>query len=123
MIAIAAGHSGDARYALTVLLAVGMGVQNATVRALVVPDLTATVPTLTLTGLAPDSTLAGGANPRPGRGTVLILVGGSFGALLVLQIGMPVALGAVLVLISAAIAGSSRLDISSVDEPQPRPTS
>jgi uncharacterized membrane protein YoaK (UPF0700 family) len=41
--------------------------RNATVRRLAVPDLTTTVRTLTLTGVAADSSLAGGHNPRIGR--------------------------------------------------------
>ena len=51
-------------YALIVLLALAMGVRNAVVRKLAVPDLTTTVLTLTVTGIASDSSLAGGANPR-----------------------------------------------------------
>src|SRR3989454_5396750 len=54
-------------YALIVLTAVAMGLRNATVRRLAVPDLTTTVLTLTLTGLAADSTPAGGGNPRLAR--------------------------------------------------------
>ena len=53
---------GALQYALIVLLALAMGVQNATVRRLGVTDLTTTVLTLTLTGLAADSALAGGKN-------------------------------------------------------------
>jgi hypothetical protein len=48
---------------LIILTAVAMGLCNAAVRRLAVPDLTTTVLTLTLTGLAADSTLAGGHNP------------------------------------------------------------
>jgi uncharacterized membrane protein YoaK (UPF0700 family) len=51
-------------YGLIVLLALAMGVRNAVVRKLAVPDFTTTVLTLTVTGLASDSSLAGGANPR-----------------------------------------------------------
>jgi uncharacterized membrane protein YoaK (UPF0700 family) len=51
-------------YAVIVLTGLAMGVRNATVRKLGVPDLTTTVLTLTLTGLAADSSLAGGSNPR-----------------------------------------------------------
>jgi len=39
---------------MTVLLGFAMGGQNATVRKLAVPDMTTTVLTLTLTGLAAD---------------------------------------------------------------------
>ncbi len=53
VVAIAASGT-TARYAMTVLLAVAVGGQNATARWLAVPDLTTTVLTLTLTGLAAD---------------------------------------------------------------------
>src|SRR4051794_2555272 len=63
------GHpvAASARYALIVPLAIAMGIQNATARRLAVPDLTTTVLTLTLTGIAADSRLAGGTggHPRP----------------------------------------------------------
>jgi hypothetical protein len=44
--------------------ATAMGMRNAAVRKLAVPDLTTTVLTLTITGLAADSSLAHGTNPR-----------------------------------------------------------
>ncbi len=50
-------------YSVIVLSGLAMGVRNATVRKLGVPDLTTTVLTLTITGLAADSTLGGGSNP------------------------------------------------------------
>jgi uncharacterized membrane protein YoaK (UPF0700 family) len=53
-----------ATYGLIVLTAAAMGVRNAVVRRLAVPDMTTTVLTLTVTGLASDSSLAGGANPQ-----------------------------------------------------------
>src|SRR3974390_769282 len=62
-----------------------MGIRNATVRKLAVADLTTTVLTLTITGLAADSSLAGGTNPRWQRrvlAVVLIFSGAGFGALL-----------------------------------------
>lgn len=59
--------SQSSRYALIVLLALAMGVQNATARRLAVPDLTTTVLTLTLTGIAADSQLAGGSGANTGR--------------------------------------------------------
>src|SRR5262245_19970579 len=54
-------------YAVIVLTAVAMGLRNAVVRRLAVPDLTTTVLTLTVTGIAADSHFAGGSNPRIGR--------------------------------------------------------
>ena len=53
VVAVAASGT-TARYAMTVLLAFAMGGQNATARKLAVPDMTTTVLTLTLTGLAAD---------------------------------------------------------------------
>jgi uncharacterized membrane protein YoaK (UPF0700 family) len=58
---------GTRRYVVIGLLAAASGLQNATVRRLAVPDVTTTVLTLTLTGLAADSWLAGGHSPRAGR--------------------------------------------------------
>ncbi|MEV7031845.1 YoaK family protein [Streptomyces sp. NPDC093272] len=55
------------RYLLIALLGLAMGVQNATARALAVPDLTTTVLTLTITGMASDSRAAGGTGGRTGR--------------------------------------------------------
>jgi uncharacterized membrane protein YoaK (UPF0700 family) len=83
------------QYLLIVLLALAMGLQNATARRLGVPDLTTTVLTLTLTGLAADSTLAGGSNPRPGRrvaAAVTMFLGALVGAFLVLDRGVAAAL-------------------------------
>lgn len=53
-----------ATYGLIVITAVAMGFRNAVVRKLAVPDVTTTVLTLTVTGIASDSSLAGGTNPR-----------------------------------------------------------
>jgi uncharacterized membrane protein YoaK (UPF0700 family) len=52
-------------YVVIALLALAMGVRNATIRKIAVPDLTTTVLTMTLTGLAADSRLFGG----DGRGS------------------------------------------------------
>jgi len=75
--------------------AVSMGLRNAVVRKLAVPDMTTTVLTLTITGLAADSSLAGGDNPRWQRRVAAILamiVGASAGALMVRHsISLPLA--------------------------------
>src|SRR5437016_4357601 len=95
-------------YALIALTAVAMGVRNATVRRLAVPDLTTTVLTLTLAGLGADSPLAGGNNPRWQRrvASVAAMLGGAIvGALLVRSVGLawPLALiGAVTLLATLA---------------------
>jgi uncharacterized membrane protein YoaK (UPF0700 family) len=98
------------RYFTIVALSIAMGLQNAMARRLAVPDLTTTVLTLTLTGFAADSTLAGGSNPRPGRriiATVAMFVGAAVGALLQLRIGSGVVLALVLVLLLASLAAAA----------------
>jgi uncharacterized membrane protein YoaK (UPF0700 family) len=76
----------SALYGVIVLTALAMGVRNATVRQIALPDLTTTVLTLTLTGLAADSALAGGANARAwrrGASVLSMFLGAAAGALLV----------------------------------------
>jgi Protein of unknown function (DUF1275) len=85
----AVGH-GWPRYLVIALLAFAMGVRNATIRRLAVPDLTTTVLTMTLTGLAADSSLAGGDNHAAVRRTaavVAMLAGAVAGAALYLHRG------------------------------------
>jgi uncharacterized membrane protein YoaK (UPF0700 family) len=77
------------RYPLIVLLGVSMGIQNATARRLAVPDMTTTVLTLTITGVAADSVIAGGAGSVAGRRLVAVaamLVGAFVGAALALHV-------------------------------------
>jgi len=59
------------RYALIVALALAMGVQNGTARKLAVPDLTTTVLTLTITGIAADHAWAGATGARAPRTPVV----------------------------------------------------
>lgn len=85
-----------------------MGIRTATVRRLGVPDLITTVPTQTLTALAADSTLAGGANVRWGRrlsSVVSMLIGCAGGAWLAGAAGLalPLVITGACVLIAAAI--------------------
>src|SRR5712691_1860888 len=105
-----------AQYSLIVLLAAAMGVQNAAARRLGVPDLTTTVLTLTLTGLAADSTLAGGKNPHPGRrlqATAVMFLGAAVGAFLVLHAGVSAVLALALALLVLNGIASYRLRSSS----------
>jgi uncharacterized membrane protein YoaK (UPF0700 family) len=89
--------SGDSVIAL---LAFAMGVRNATVRRIAVPDLTTTVLTMTLTGLAADSTLFGGSGKGSSRRTaavIAILTGALAGALLLnASLALPLAVAAAL---------------------------
>jgi uncharacterized membrane protein YoaK (UPF0700 family) len=87
----ALGAVGNGRFGLIAVLAAGTGIQNATVRKLAVPDITTTVLTLTLTGVAADSSLAGGTNPRALRrvtAVVTMFAGALIGAVLVLHAGL-----------------------------------
>jgi uncharacterized membrane protein YoaK (UPF0700 family) len=79
--------SGDAVIAV---LALAMGVRNATVRRLGVPDLTTTVLTMTLTGLAADSRLAGGSGEGSVRriAAVLAMLCGAVAGALLLKISL-----------------------------------
>jgi uncharacterized membrane protein YoaK (UPF0700 family) len=81
-----ARHGDDAqRYAAVALAAAGMGVRNATTRRMAVADLSTTVLTQTLTGLAADSRLAGGDDTRAPRriaAAVAMLIGAIAGGLL-----------------------------------------
>jgi uncharacterized membrane protein YoaK (UPF0700 family) len=114
LVAAVAGQpvSAAARYALIVPLALAMGVQNAMARQLAVPDLTTTVLTLTLTGVAADSRLAGGTGGHPSRRLIAVaamLVGALVGALLVVNVDLALPLAAAAVLIAAAAVAANRL--------------
>ena len=97
------------RYVLVAAMALAMGVQNAMARSLAVPDLTTTVLTLTLTGVAADST--GGVASGGHIGRRLISVGAMFGgalagALLVIHvdIALPLAIAAALLVATRVLA-------------------
>ena len=74
--------AGNGRLATIAILGAALGLQNSTVRHLGAPDLTTTVLTLTLTGLAADSALAGGSGAKPHRrlGSVAAMLGAAAGA-------------------------------------------
>ena len=96
---------GNDRYAAIAVLALALGIQNSTVRHLAAPDLTTTVLTLTLTGLAADSFIAGGPGARPIRrfGSVLVMFAGAAvgAALLQVSITAVIAIAATLVVMVA----------------------
>jgi uncharacterized membrane protein YoaK (UPF0700 family) len=102
----AASHSAGF-YGIILLTALAMGFRNATIRQLKVPDLTTTVLTLTLTGLAADSRLAGGADTNWIRrigSVVAIFIGAAIGAALVTHSGLaaPLLLAGALGLVGTA---------------------
>ena len=94
----------DVRYLLILLLAGAMGVQNSAARRLSVPDLTTTVLTLTLTGLAADTGLVGGSGSKPGRRILAVsamLLGALLGGLLVLHVSIALPLAVALALVAS----------------------
>ncbi|MDQ1534046.1 MAG: hypothetical protein QOF28_1807 [Actinomycetota bacterium] len=108
VVAAASGEpvGGGYRHPLIVLLGLSMGIQNATARKLAVPDLTTTVLTLTITGVAADSSIAGGAGSASGRRLVVVaamLVGALAGAALVLHVHIVAPLAIALV-VTALVA-------------------
>jgi uncharacterized membrane protein YoaK (UPF0700 family) len=99
-------YAGDGRFATIAILASALGVQNTTVRHLGAPDLTTTVLTLTLTGLAADSVLAGGPGARPHRrlGSVAVMLAGAAAGAGLLQLSPTAVLAVAAVLVAAVSA-------------------
>jgi uncharacterized membrane protein YoaK (UPF0700 family) len=90
------------RYALIAVLALALGVQNAAARQIAVPDLTTTVLTLTITGMAADSAIVGGKGSKSGRRLIAVaamLVGAIVGAVCVLHVHIVFALVIALLLL------------------------
>jgi uncharacterized membrane protein YoaK (UPF0700 family) len=104
IVAISAAGTA-ARYAMTVLLAVAMGGQNATARLLAVPDMTTSVLTLTLTGLVADQPDLSAPNSHTVRrlsSVAAILAGAAGGALIVLNASTGWALATTAAMLAAA---------------------
>jgi uncharacterized membrane protein YoaK (UPF0700 family) len=98
------------RYSLSAILATMMGIQNAVARRLAVPDLTTTVLTMTLTGIAAD--LRGGGWKQPALPRRLLAVAAMFGgavvgAKLVLDHGATPALALVTVILGLVTLGAA----------------
>jgi uncharacterized membrane protein YoaK (UPF0700 family) len=94
-----------ARYALLVLLAVAMGIQNAAAQRLAIPELTTTVLTRTLTGIASEAGVLGGPGSRAGRRGVAVaamLLGALAGALLALDVSVAAGLAVALAVVSTS---------------------
>jgi uncharacterized membrane protein YoaK (UPF0700 family) len=102
-----AGPGGTgAHYAAVALLGASMGVQNAVVRRMGVPDVNTTVLTTTLGGLAADAVEVGGRSVRLGRrvATVTLIFAGAAAGAGLLQVGVVwSALGALVVMTVAAL--------------------
>jgi uncharacterized membrane protein YoaK (UPF0700 family) len=116
--AVNEGHvvAGGARFGLIVVLAAAMGLQNAAVRKLGVAELTTTVLTMTMTGIAADGVLAGGSDSRAGRrltAVTAMFLGALVGAVCVLNVRIetPLAIAlAALVVVAATTVALGRTD-------------
>ena len=90
-------------------MASAMGVRNAAVRRIAVPDLTTTVLTMTLTGLAAESPFAGGSGKDSIRrlSAVLVMLAGALAGALLLKTSLviPLALAAGLAAATALLYG------------------
>jgi uncharacterized membrane protein YoaK (UPF0700 family) len=105
----AAGPGRSARLILIALMAGGMGVQNVTAVKLAVPELTTTVLTRTLTGLAAQIFERRTDLPLLGRrllAVVAMLAGATLGALLVLRVSVVAGLGLSVALLAFVTVGS-----------------
>ncbi|APE17393.1 hypothetical protein BOH72_21185 [Mycobacterium sp. WY10] len=106
------GISTMGRPVVVAVLAFAFGLQNSTARRMAVADLTTTVLTLTATGLAADSRVAGGPGAKPVRRLASIttmLAGAVVGALLVqVSVSLTIAIAALCVLIAAVLLGMDR---------------
>lgn len=113
--------SALAVHALVALLGLAMGLQNATARRVAVPDLSTTVLTLTLAGLAADSVLAGGTGANTGRrlaATASMCLGAAAGAALTLHFSVHWALSLILALL--LLAGQAATRVARSDAPWTR---
>jgi uncharacterized membrane protein YoaK (UPF0700 family) len=104
---VPAGYSNS----LIIVLGIAMGIQNATARKLAVPDLTTTVLTLTIVGVAADSHLVGGSGSRAGRRLISVaamFVGALVGSLLIFHVSIVSPLVIALIVI-AIVAVTTRV--------------
>jgi uncharacterized membrane protein YoaK (UPF0700 family) len=98
-----------ARYALLIPLALAMGIQNAAAQRLAIPELTTTVLTKTLTGIASEASVVGGPGSQLGRRMVAVLamlLGALTGGLLALHVSVAAALavaGAIVIAVGFAV--------------------
>jgi uncharacterized membrane protein YoaK (UPF0700 family) len=110
MAATGSARSVAVQAVIAAALAVGTGMQNAVVRRLAVPDLTTTVLTMTLTGIAADIR-AGKPSPafaRRALAVVTMFLGALIGAVLVLQVDTTAALVVATAVLAAVTAAAFR---------------
>ncbi|MFE2426202.1 YoaK family protein [Streptomyces sp. NPDC059373] len=102
-----APYRGSALYLLIALLGLAMGVQNALARSLAVPDLTTTVLTMTLTGLAAEAPESSGVRTaRRLLATAALFVGALLGATAALRgwSALPLLLAVAMLAVTVGVA-------------------
>ncbi|WP_243064470.1 YoaK family protein [Humibacter sp. RRB41] len=100
-------HLGHQLLILT-LGAIALGIQNAVVRHLAVPDMTTTVLTMTLTGIASDLRKRDLTTATRRLIAVLaMLIGAVIGAILVVNLGVSAGIAAVTIVLAAALVGAT----------------
>jgi uncharacterized membrane protein YoaK (UPF0700 family) len=88
--------------------AIALGIQNAVVRHLAVPDMTTTVLTMTLTGIGSDLRKRDLATASRRLIAILaMLIGAGIGAILVLNLGVSAGIVAVTIVLAAALIGAA----------------
>jgi len=103
-------YGDGVRNATVLLLALAMGIQNAMARELAVPDLTTTVLTMTLTGLAAEVRAGNRASlMRRGLAVATMAAGAVLGAVLVIHVrpSATIEVAAAIMLVVASAAGGS----------------
>lgn len=95
---------------LAALLGFAMGLQNATARKLAVPDITTTVLTLTVTGIAADRSTWPQRRRRLAM-IALMLTGAAAGAALAVHVSLGAALAGMLVVLAVTAAAAQRATV------------
>ncbi len=105
VVATADPRARTATWLMTALLAIALGAQNTVARRLAVPDLTTTVLTMTLTGIAADAR-AGRTLVRRLLAVAAMAAGAVAGALLVLRLSLAAGLAAATVVLALVTTGA-----------------
>lgn len=110
VVSFAAGASVPIGVQLVIVAvgAIALGIQNAVVRHLAVPDMTTTVLTMTLTGIGSDLRKRDLATASRRLIAILaMLIGAGIGAILVLNLGVSAGIVAVTIVLAAALIGAA----------------
>lgn len=105
VVATADPRARTATWLMTGLLAIALGAQNTVARRLAVPDLTTTVLTMTLTGIAADAA-AGRPFARRVLAVLAMALGAAAGALLVLRASLAAGLAGATVALALVTTGA-----------------